>query len=175
MSATSSASAVAAQSVEPTVRSTAVRGTRRVNAATTAPATCSAQAAVARTRRRPAEDAWPTSRRVRSASRTSSRARVASARPPGVSAMPVPVRRNSGSPRSARSAATAADTAGSLTPSAVAAARSDPSSATSANVRSWANVMLGHPHNRSVMTMLTVTWVTDKLRGHQGSSSGVRR
>ena len=53
---------------------------------------------------------------------------------------------------------------------AAAAARSDPSSATSANVRSWANVMVGHPHKRSVIAMLTVTWVTDKPRDHQGSS-----
>ena len=42
---------------------------------------------------------------------------------------------------SVRNAETAAETAGSLTPRAAAAARSDPSSATSANVRSWVNVI----------------------------------
>ena len=59
----------------------------------------------------------------------------------GSARCPLPLRRNSGSPRSARSAATAAETAGSLTPSAAAAARNEPSSATSANVLSWVNVM----------------------------------
>ena len=41
---------------------------------------------------------------------------------------------------SLRRAAIAAATAGSLTPRAAAAARSEPSSATSANARSWVNV-----------------------------------
>src|SRR5215469_2586648 len=61
--------------------------------------------------------------------------------PPAVSVMPVGPRLTSWSPRCTRRAASACDTAGSLTPSAFAAAVTEPSLATSTKAFSWVRVI----------------------------------
>jgi hypothetical protein len=72
-----------------------------------------------------------TERRACSASPRISVAGAASRRPPGVRAIPRPARTNSSSPCSLRSAATATETAGSVTSSSAAAALTEPRRATS--------------------------------------------
>ncbi len=67
--------------------------------------------------------------------------------------MPRPSRTNSSSPSSLRSAATATDTAGSVTPSSAAAALTEPRRATSTNDCSWARVICGWP-KRSLNSQL---------------------
>jgi hypothetical protein len=68
-------------------------------------------------------------------------AMVSSLLPPAVIAIPPPLRVSRGSSRYLRSAASAWETAGSLTPSALAAAFTDPSRATSTKALSCVNVM----------------------------------
>ena len=99
----------------------------------------------------------PTPRPTGGPARPAPRISVASAasrRPPGVSAIPRPLRTNSSSPSSLRSAATATDTAGSVTSSSAAAALTDPWRATSTKDCSWARVIsdrLG-PVDRATIT-----------------------
>ena len=78
---------------------------------------------------------------MRSSSPRISAAAAASRSPPGDSRTPPAARWKSGSPRSRRSDATAAETAGSVTPSAAAAALTEPSRATVANARSCVKVI----------------------------------
>ena len=91
---------------------------------------CSATSGVVSTvRRRDSADS-ATERRACSASPRISVASAASRRPPGVSAIPRPLRTNNSSPSSLRSADTATETAGSVTSSSAAAALTDPCRAT---------------------------------------------
>jgi hypothetical protein len=92
---------------------------------------CSATKAVAATTSRRDSELEATDRRAWSASPRISEASAANRRPPGVNAIPRPLRTNSSSPSSRRSAATATDTAGSVTSSSAAAALTDPWRATS--------------------------------------------
>jgi hypothetical protein len=100
---------------------------RRVKASISGAATCSATDGVASTRSSPASPrASRTARRAWSAMPRISAAALARRWPPGVSTTPPRPRTNSSSRKSRRRADTASDTAGSLTPSSRAAARTDP-------------------------------------------------
>ena len=79
--------------------------------------------------------------------------------PPAVSDIPAAVLVISGSPNCWRRAASAPETAGSVTPSAPAAAFTDPSRATSTNASSWVRVTETVYHDQ------WGTWISDRLGG----------
>src|SRR5450631_2815242 len=93
---------------------------------------------------------------------------VASSRePPAVSVMPPGPRLTSWSPRCSRRADSACDTAGSLTPSAFAAAVTEPRRATRTNALSWVRVMTG-PNLRPASLRLTAEQAQYGASGSRG-------
>ena len=132
--------------------------------------TCSATTGVAATwmRRGWPGESW-TERRACSARPRISPARAASRRPPAVSAMPRPSRTKSSSPSSLRSAATATDTAGSVTSSSAAAAFTEPRRATRTKDCSWRASSQGHLSDRlTPFDRITVTAARCSLEERQG-------
>jgi hypothetical protein len=129
---------------ESTTSSTSTVGARRVKASSSGEHAYSATSEVATTGSIDAAPfASPTDRRARSANDRISDAAAASRCPPGVRRTPPFARTSRSSPSSLRNVAIADDTAGSDTPSSRAEAVTDPSRATVANERSWANVIEG--------------------------------
>ncbi len=131
--------AISSDEDTPTVVSTS--GVRVVNASISGGATNSATVLVAATRSRCGA---PWAERI-AASASAARLIICEAIPtrrcpPPESAMPCELGVISGSPRCLRNAASAPDTAGSLTPSARAAAFTEPSRATSTKASSWVSV-----------------------------------
>ena len=150
-------------------------GTRRANAVTTASATCSAQAAVASTRSRPVEVAVRDLPPRAVGQPHQFAGAPASARPPGVSAMPVPVRAEQ---RVAQVGAQRRHRGRDRRLAHAERRRRRPQRAELGHQCERAE--LGERHGSTLITgrlwtMLTVTQVTDKRPAHQGPSVGARR
>ncbi len=141
MSARRSSSSAGISRAVATPRVTSTDSWRAVKAVSSGRATCSATVLVATTL---SSSGAPWARRmasVASAARFTICEAMGSRRwPPAVSSIVPAERSTSGSPRWLRSAASAPDTAGSVTPSARAAALTDPSRATSTNASSCVSV-----------------------------------
>ncbi len=134
-----SSSGVSAVAATPVVASTCLRWVKRQSSG---PATYSASPASITTCRRAGRPGW-TAATASAPSATIWEAMPSSRLPPSVSTIRSPERVTSGSPRCLRSWASDWETAGSLTPSARAAALTDPSRATKTNAPSWLRVT--HP------------------------------
>ncbi len=140
-SAKRSSTRAAISSVVATPRLTSIPPARAVNACSSAGTIDCANVLVVTTRNSSAAPLdWRTATSASTARLTICDAIDTTRRPAGVSSMPVPLRVINGSSRCWRSAASACDTAGSLTPRAAAAARTDPSRETSTNTLSCARV-----------------------------------
>src|ERR1022692_2109905 len=92
---------------------------------------------------------------------------ASSLEPPAVSVMPAGPRLTNWSPRCCRRAVSAWDTAGSLTPSALAAAVTEPRRATRTNALSWVRVMTG-PNLRPASLRLTAEQAQYGASGSRG-------
>ncbi len=150
----------------PVVISTAPANRRR-NASSSGAATNSANVEVATTRSCSGAPWAARTAACASAPSTTIWDAVPSSRvPPGVSVMPAWLRVISWSPRSWRSAVIACETADSLTPSAAAAARTDPSRATSTNAFSCVRVIAHSTVGISASGKPTVSPYTQNVR-HQ--------